>query len=161
MGPLISSGAAARAVGFAGAWAIFTLALTLASRPLHWGPGFANPLPYALASLLIMGAGRLVRLWLNEGAAPPSAASGPNPEPLLGRVRRESLAGARFFLLGTAAFNNFILLSLTYLIGIGISSLFFRKPGRRNSKHPEPSPGTYWEYLNLGKQEADAYYRPF
>jgi hypothetical protein len=53
-----------RVVGFLVAWAAMTVALTLASRIVGIGPGFANPLPYAGLSMVMAQTGRLLRKWI-------------------------------------------------------------------------------------------------
>ena len=57
---------------------------------------------------------------------------------------------------------NFVLLSLVYFIGVGVTSIFakiFRKRFlniRLNKKL-----GSYWEPLNLSKKPQEEYYRQF
>ena len=53
-----------RIIGYLIAWAVMTVALTLASRTMHFGPGFANPLPYAAVAMVMGQTGRLLRKWL-------------------------------------------------------------------------------------------------
>jgi hypothetical protein len=53
-----------RLVGFLVAWAAMTVALTLASRIVGLGPGFANPLPYAGLAIVMAQTGRLLRKWI-------------------------------------------------------------------------------------------------
>jgi hypothetical protein len=55
-----------RIAGYLLAWAVMTLALTLASRTFHLGPGFANPLPYAVVAMLMSQTGRLLRKWVQS-----------------------------------------------------------------------------------------------
>jgi hypothetical protein len=172
--------APARACGFAAGWALFTLALLVATRPMGLGPGFSRPLPYALAALFISIAGHLLHRWLHPASGPGFPAAGPEAGAKTGALRRifqEPLRGLGGFFRGTAAFNNFIFLTLAYILGIGLTSLFIRKPipekpdGRKptaanagaSSIIPshDASSTTYWRDLNLGKQDADAYYRPF
>jgi hypothetical protein len=149
-------GAPARACGFAAGWSFFTAILLLATRPMGIGPGFSHPLPYAGAAILLSVSGHLIRRWL--GDSPVAAEAGPGGA--LRRLGREWLHGFRLFLKGPAAFNNFILLSVAYCIGIGLTSLFIRK---RNGGKPEgEAPATtYWRDLAPGKRDGDAYYRPY
>lgn len=157
MTPAFLSAVIARATGFAAGWAAFTAVLALASRPMRLGPGFSNLLPYAIAAILLTGAGHLARLWLNQAVAPPA----PAKDGLRRGMGRAWLRGLQAFFHGTAACNNFIFLSVAYFAGIGITSLF---AGRKEKKFPAPGstpPAGYWQDLNLGKREADAYYRPF
>ncbi|HKP97853.1 MAG TPA: hypothetical protein VJ385_19100 [Fibrobacteria bacterium] len=159
MAPWFSISAAARAAGFASGWAVFAALLALATRPMGLGPGFSNLLPYAIAAILLSGAGHLVRHWLCQAPAPEKGETGGS----LRRLRRAWLQGVRAFFHGTAACNNFVFLSAAYFLGIGITSLFLRR-GRRRAPDPASSAGpagSYWRDLNLGKREADAYYRPF
>lgn len=53
-----------RLVGFLVAWAAMTVALTLASRIVGLGPGFANLLPYAGLAMVMAQTGRLLRKWI-------------------------------------------------------------------------------------------------
>jgi hypothetical protein len=172
-------GALARAGGFAAGWAIFTLILLVATRPMGLGPGFSRPLPYAIAAILISLCGQLFQRWLHEGPLPATPTDGG----LFRHIYRQTLRGLARFFKGTAGFNNVLLLSIVYFIGIGLTSLFIRKPA---SGKPAPAPvakksvpaatgnalnaangspgalpATYWNDLALGKQDADAYYRPF
>ena len=169
-------GAPAQACGFAAGWAVFTVALMAASRPMGIGPGFFHPLPYAIAAILISLSGHLLRLWLHESPVP----AAPRDAGLLRGIFQASLRGLRMFFKGSAAFNNFIFLSIAYFIGIGLTSLFLRKDVSGKSPsgpvsmastagevEAAPAPGnaaapdTYWRALHLGKRDADAYYRPF
>lgn len=165
-------GAPARACGFALGWALFTLALLVATRPMGLGPGFSRPLPYAAAAILISVTGHLLHRWLHpasahashdfSGAAPEAAAK----TGALRRIFREPLRGLGGFFRGTAAFNNFLFLSIAYILGIGLTSLFVRKdPDEKlppaQGRSPGSSHASYWRDLNLGQQDADAYYRPF
>jgi hypothetical protein len=149
-------GAFARACGFAAGWAVFTAVLLLATRPMGIGPGFSRPLPYAAAAILISLSGHLIRRWLKEGPLPGAPTAGGT----LHRLGGAWLRGLLAFFKGTAAFNNFVFLSIAYILGIGLTSLFIRKekPGKMRGEGPD---STYWRDLDLGKQDADAYYRPF
>ncbi|MEO6098396.1 MAG: hypothetical protein ABIW76_23070 [Fibrobacteria bacterium] len=165
-------GTLARAGGFAAGWAVFTLALLVATRPMGLGPGFSRPLPYAIAAIIISLSGHLIQRWLNEGALPAAPAN----QGLFRYIYRQKLRGLALFFKGTAGFNNFIFLSIAYFIGIGLTSLFMRKessgkPGSRPAaKKSVPAaatgvdptmPSSYWRDLHVGKQDADAYYRPY
>ena len=137
------------------------------------GPGFSRPLPYAIAAILISFSGHLIHRWLHPGSGHAFPAAGSNPSVKTGALRRifkEPLRGLSGFFRGTAAFNNFIFLSIAYILGIGLTSLFIRKTD--GGKQPSPanpsgapsdasSQASYWRDLNLGKQDVDAYYRPF
>jgi hypothetical protein len=58
------SGRLGQVIGYLLAWTAMTLALTFASRSLHIGPGFANPLPYAGLAMAINQSGLWIRKWL-------------------------------------------------------------------------------------------------
>ncbi len=151
-----SLGAMAQACGFAVGWAVFTLVLLLATRPMGIGPGFSRPLPYAAAAILLSGAGHLIRRWLNEGPLPGKPGAGGS----LRGLGRAWLHGFRIFFKGPASFNNFVFLSIAYILGIGLTSIFIRK-GEGGKKPGDPPPSTYWRNLDLGKRDPEAYYRPF
>jgi hypothetical protein len=165
-------GALARAGGFAAGWAIFTLILLVATRPMGLGPGFSRPLPYAIAAMIISLCGHLIQRWLNEGRLPLV------PQDLgpFRYIYQQKLRGLALFFKGIAGFNNFLLLSIVYFLGIGLTSIFIRKPASGkpapaqavpgdpvNAAHSATNtfPATYWNDLHLGKQDADAYYRPY
>lgn len=151
-------GAFARACGFAAGWALFTLILLVATRPMGLGPGFSRPLPYAVAAILISLSGHLVHRWLHPGSGHGNPHASSKADAKTGTLRRifgQPLRGLSGFFRGTAAFNNFIFLSIAYILGIGLTSIFIRKDAQA------PPRATYWRDLNLGKQDADAYYRPF
>ncbi|MDB5106091.1 MAG: hypothetical protein JWP91_3780 [Fibrobacteres bacterium] len=150
------SGAIPRACGFAAGWAVFTAALLVATRPMGIGPGFSRPLPYAAAAILLCVSGHLIRRWLGEAGPIPVDATGG----ALRKAGREWLAGLRLFFKGPAAFNNFVFLSIAYFLGIGLTSMFIRKAGHAKSG-VEGSEPSHWRDLDLGKQDADAYYRPY
>jgi hypothetical protein len=154
MASWFSFSSAARAAGFAAGWAGFTMLLALATRPMKLGPGFSNLIPYAVAAILMSGAGHLARHWLNQAHGGAGMENGRG-------IRGFAMAWVRGLLLffkGTAAFNNFLFLSIAYFLGIGLTSLFVRG---KDGKKPEAGSESHWRDLNLGKREADAYYRPF
>lgn len=53
-------------IGFLVGWIAMTLILILVSRLRHWGPGFHNPLPYALIAMSMEFAGAQIYKWLGE-----------------------------------------------------------------------------------------------
>jgi hypothetical protein len=159
MAPLVSLLPLARTLGFGAGWAAFTLLLALATRPLGLGPGFSNLVPYAIAAISMSILGILAHRWLHGGdRGTPEKPGNPAPARRLGRAW---LDGAGRFFRGTAFFNNFILLTVTYVLGIGLTSLFMRGKGRKAGARGANPADSHWEDLNLGKREADAYYRPF
>jgi hypothetical protein len=155
-GPFPSS-VLAKVPGFAAAWAAFTLLLALATRPMGLGPGFSNLCPYALAAILLSGAGHIVRAWLRQAALPKREANAGFLRGLAGA----GLDGGRLFFLGTAAFNNFVFLSIAYLLGIGLTSLFMRGGSRKKPASAAPASASQWLDLPAAPGEEDAYYRPY
>lgn len=146
---------ALQVLGWIAAWAVLALALTAASRAFHLGPGFRNPLPYSVAALVMNQVGRLLRRWLGEGRHA--------SEPPLG-LWRALRGGFSAFIRDTSGFNNFILLSLAYFLGVGMSALFTRLGRKGSGSAGAGSAGardTYWVDTDLGKKEADAYSRPY
>lgn len=63
------------------------------------------------------------------------------------------------FLGDIASFNNFLLLSLVYFFGVGISAACMRLFGKQTDTGKPQN--TYWSDLNIGGKDADSYYRPF
>ena len=55
---------------------------------------------------------------------------------------------------------NSILLSLVYIIGVGLTSLF-AKLFRKKFLELKKRRGTYWSELNLKKKSTEDYYRQF
>ncbi len=150
----------ARTLGFGTGWAGFTLLLALATRPMGLGPGFSNLIPYAIAAISMSILGSMAHRWLHGGGDRRTMEK-PGTAPVLRRLGRAWLDGAGRFFRGTASCNNFILLTVTYVLGIGLTSLFMRGKGRRADPRGAKAAESHWEELNLGKREADAYYRPF
>lgn len=57
---------------------------------------------------------------------------------------------------------NSVLLSLVYFIGVGITFIFSRISGKHFlDLKPDKSKESYWEELNLGKEEMKEHYRQF
>ena len=157
-------GAPARACGFAVGWALFTLVLLVATRPMGLGPGFSRPLPYAIAAMIISLTGHLIHRWLYPGSGHAFQTAASEAGAKTGGFRRifkEPLRGLGGFFRGTAAFNNFVFLTIAYILGIGLTSLFIRKEPDEKKPSAPVSQASYWRDLNLGKQDADAYYRPY
>jgi hypothetical protein len=69
--------------------------------------------------------------------------------------------GAMFFLGDVASFNNFLLLSLTYFIGAGISALAMRIFIKSKPRQALKGITTYWSDIDIGEKSVDSYYRPF
>lgn len=70
--------------------------------------------------------------------------------------------GSKKFSHKIADMVNFILLSLVYFVGVGITSLLAKifKKHFLNVKLDQ-SRHSYWEPLNLGKKSKEDYYRQF
>ena len=72
--------------------------------------------------------------------------------------------GQKLFGEEIASIINFILLTLVYIIGIGLTSIFakiFRKKFLNPEVNPEDQEDTYWTDLNLTKKQKEEYYRQF
>ncbi len=69
--------------------------------------------------------------------------------------------GAATFFAGIAAFNNFLLLSLAYFFGIGLSKVCLFVYGIITRNRTPNKPETYWSEIHLGAEPSDSYYRPF
>lgn len=61
-----------------------------------------------------------------------------------------------------SAIINSVLLSVVYIVGVGVTSVFAKVLGKHfldlNFKKPQD---TYWEELNLGREDLEKYYRQF
>jgi hypothetical protein len=71
------------------------------------------------------------------------------------------LRGAKAFLEDIASFNNFLILSMAYFIGVGTSAMGIRFFEKGKTKKTNQNPDTYWTDLNIGGKPSDSYYRPF
>jgi len=78
---------------------------------------------------------------------------------------RDFLSGAKYFLDGMASFNNFVLLSIVYFLGFGISFIINRLLGvdkkEKEKLTAQGNADTHWIPLSLGHEEADTYYHPY
>ena len=78
---------------------------------------------------------------------------------------RDIFYGAKYFLDGMAAFNNFVLLSFVYFFGFGISFIINRLLGvdkkEKEKLTTQENPSTHWIPLTLGNENADTYYQPY
>lgn len=124
---------------------------------MRLGPGFSNLIPYAAAAILLTGTGHVIRAWLGQADSPKRTRNAG----LIRDFGAAVLEGVRLFFKGTAAFNNFLFLSVAYILGIGLTSLFMRGKGDGKPESAANPPESHWRELKTGKQEADAFYRPF
>lgn len=70
--------------------------------------------------------------------------------------------GMSEFGLNIATIINCVLLSIVYIIGVGITSLVAKMTGKHFLKKVTSRKAkTYWEDLNLTKEDMDHYYRQF
>ena len=60
-----------------------------------------------------------------------------------------------------AVIVNSVLLSMVYILGIGITSIIAKISGKRFLDLKFEDKKTYWEDLNLGKKETKYYYKQF
>lgn len=56
---------------------------------------------------------------------------------------------------------NSILLSIVYIIGVGLTSIIAKLVRKNFLEKKFSDKETYWENLNLGKNKMEAYYRQF
>lgn len=68
--------------------------------------------------------------------------------------------GQKIFGKNIATIINSILLSIVYFVGIGLTSIF-AKFFNKGLLDLELNDGSYWEDLNLGKEDITKYYRQF
>ncbi|MEK6860323.1 MAG: hypothetical protein AABX54_05920 [Nanoarchaeota archaeon] len=68
--------------------------------------------------------------------------------------------GQKIFGKNIATIINSILLSIVYFIGVGLTSIF-AKLFKKRFLDLEMNTGTYWEDLNLSKEDITKYYRQF
>lgn len=72
--------------------------------------------------------------------------------------------GLMFVLKPLQIVSNFVFLTLAYVLGIGLSALFYRLgPGRKAAADARDvqSADTYWRELPSAPRERDAWLRPF
>lgn len=70
-------------------------------------------------------------------------------------------AGASNFFAGIAACNNFLLLTLAYFLGFGLSKLCLVVYGVFSRNRTPHKLETYWLEIQSGVEPSDSYYRPF
>lgn len=56
---------------------------------------------------------------------------------------------------------NFILLSVVYFVGVGVTSLAAKATKKKFLELKQRNNKTYWKERNLGKQPLEDYYRQF
>lgn len=70
--------------------------------------------------------------------------------------------GLMFVLKPLQVVSNFVFLTLAYVVGIGLSALFYRLgPGRKARARAATETQTYWRELPPVPRERDAWMRPF
>jgi hypothetical protein len=86
------------------------------------------------------------------------------PKPATGwRKALESFnKGLMFLLKPLQIVSNFVFLTLAYVLGVGLSALFYRI-GSRRRREAEASvlPNSYWRPLPPAETDLDAWLRPF
>lgn len=60
-----------------------------------------------------------------------------------------------------AVIINTVLLSVVYIIGVGITSIVAKISGKHFLENKISKRSTYWTNLNLKKKHIDTYYRQF
>jgi len=68
--------------------------------------------------------------------------------------------GTKLFGENISVIINFILLSLVYFVGVGLTSVFAKIAGKEFLESNKKT-NTYWEELNLTKKPVGEYYRQF
>jgi len=68
--------------------------------------------------------------------------------------------GLRIVLKPFQIVSNFVLFSVAYFFGIGLSSVFYRLGNKIKSDHPDSS-DSYWREIPPAPKERDAWLRPF
>lgn len=83
-----------------------------------------------------------------------------NPPPATGwKKPLESFGkGLMFILKPLQVVSNFVFLALAYVVGVGLSSLFYRVGQRRKPSGDEAS---FWRELPTAPRDKDAWLRPF
>ncbi|MGV8141797.1 MAG: hypothetical protein ACP5NW_05135 [Candidatus Woesearchaeota archaeon] len=77
------------------------------------------------------------------------------------RLSEEFLKGFKDFGVIITTIVNSILLSITYILGVGITSIIARASGKRFLDVKKEKKKTYWKDYNLKKEDKDKYYRQF
>ncbi len=85
-----------------------------------------------------------------------------NPPPATGwKKPLESFGKALMFILKPLqVVSNVVFLGAAYVIGVGLSSLFYRLGPRRKAARPSAE-ATYWRELPAASRDKDAWLRPF
>ena len=69
--------------------------------------------------------------------------------------------GLMFVLKPLQVVSNFVFLGLAYVLGVGLSSLFYRLGPGRKARVANASSSTYWRELPQASRDKDAWLRPF
>ena len=70
--------------------------------------------------------------------------------------------GMREFSHGLATSVNFILLSIVFILGIGLVSIVSKIKGKKFLKERNDNENTFWEKTNVGgKKSKEEYLKPF
>lgn len=68
--------------------------------------------------------------------------------------------GLMFVLKPLQIVSNYVFLGLAYVLGVGLSSLFYRLGPRRKARQTSDQ-ATYWRELPPAPKDKDAWLRPF
>lgn len=69
--------------------------------------------------------------------------------------------GFKDFSLSITAVTNFILLFLTYFIGVGLTSIFAKIFSKRFLDLKLKKEGSYWIHKKIGMEDKESYYNQF
>ena len=69
--------------------------------------------------------------------------------------------GVKEFGTGISTTVNTVLLSIVYIIGVGLTSIFAKIFGKHFLEIKRTKTKTYWKDLNLKKEPVERYYRQF
>lgn len=113
--------------------------------------GFNDYVKIYLMILLIFGFGILLKKWFGESIEPESVGFFVNIK-----------EGFKMYGEEIATVVNSVLLTITYFIGVGLTSIFAKLVGKEFlDMKIDHSTETYWNELNIGDEDLSSHYRQF
>ncbi|HAP00095.1 MAG TPA: hypothetical protein DCQ83_08640 [Fibrobacteres bacterium] len=54
--------------------------------------------------------------------------------------------------------SNFVFVTISYFLGVGLSAIFYRRAAKKN---PQSTVDSYWQEMQTTPKDQDAWLRPF